>query len=243
MQVNVAKAFNPGADDPEGPKKAGIFIAISVICTLATILILPGLFLAIYMPGYALVSMRNIATGDNDGKLANPTSMDCLWHGFLSILVLIVYSLPLAGISLLALGGAVAAVGGAAKSSAIMGLGGLAGLGMMGFAALAVILLICCFVPMILLQYCKRNQFGDCFAMGEIFAGIIKSPVDYAVVVLVPIGLSIGVSMIPIVGVFLATPLTWLVTASLAGQYGAKFLDMPSAGRPKEDGTGFNRFE
>ena len=54
------------------------------------------------------------------------------------------------------------------------GLGGLAGLGMMGIAALVVIFIICCFVPMILLQYCKRNQFGDCFNMGEIFGGIMK---------------------------------------------------------------------
>lgn len=242
MQVNVAKAFNPGADDPEGPKKAGIFIAISVICTLATILILPGIFLAMYLPGYALVAMRNVATGDNEGKLPEPTALDCVWHGFLSILVFIVYSLPLAGISLLALGGAVAAVGGAARSSALMSMGGLASLGIMGIAALTVIFIICCFVPMILLQYCKRNQFGDCFAFGEIFSGIMRSPLDYAVVVFVPIGLSIGVSMIPFIGPFVATPLTWLVTASLAGQYGAKCLDMHQ-GAPKEEAIGFNRFE
>ncbi|MBX3165886.1 MAG: DUF4013 domain-containing protein [Candidatus Eremiobacteraeota bacterium] len=242
MQINVAQAFNPGADDPEGVKKAAIFVVISVVCTLATLLILPGLFLAIYLPGYALAAMRNVATGDNGGKLPEPTSMDCLWHGFISLLVFIVYSLPLAGISLLALGGAVAAVGGAAKSSALVSLGGLASLGIMGVAALTVVFIICCFVPMILLQYCKRNQFGDCFAFGEIFSGILRSPLDYAVVVCIPVGLSIGLSMIPIAGPIVATPLAWLVTANLAGQYGAKVLDMHGASA-KEEGVGFNRFE
>lgn len=242
MQINVAQAFNPGAYDPEGPKKAGIFVAISVVCTFATLLILPGLFLAIYLPGYALAAMRNIATGDNDGKLPSPTSMDCLWHGFISLLVFIIYSLPLAGISLLALGGAAAALGGAANNSALMSMGGLASLGVMGVAALSIIFIICCFAPMILLQYCKRNQFGDCFALGTIFSGILRSPLDYAMVVCIPVGVSIGLSMIPIVGTIVATPLAWLLTANLAGQYGAKVLGM-HGGASAEAGVGFNRFE
>lgn len=241
MQINVGKAFNPAADDPEGGKKAGIFIAISVVCTLATILILPGLFLMLYLPGYTLAYMRSVATGD-DGKLPEPSRMDCLWHGFMSLLVSIVYSLPLAGISLLALGGAVAALGGAAKSSAVMSLGGLASLGVMGVAALAVMFLICCFIPMIMLQYCKRHQFGDCFNVAEIFSGIMRSPIDYAVVVLLPIGFNFALAMIPVAGALLAPPLGAILMGSLAGQYGAKFLDMHAA-PVREDAVGFNRFE
>ncbi|MBN9418586.1 MAG: DUF4013 domain-containing protein [Candidatus Eremiobacteraeota bacterium] len=243
MQINVGKAFNPAADDPEGGRKAGTFIAISVVCSLAIFLILPGLFLWIYLPGYTLAIMRSVATGD-DGKLPEPSKMDCLWHGFISLLVSIVYSLPLAGISLLALGGAVAALGGAAKSSAIMSLGGLASLGVMGIAALAVVFLICCFVPMIMLQYCKRNQFGDCFNFPAIFSGIMRSPLDYAIVVLLPIGFNFALAMIPIAGALLAPPLGALLMGNLAGQYGNKFLDMHTGpSRVQEDAVGFNRFE
>lgn len=241
MQINVGKAFNPAADDPEGGRKAGIFIAICVVCALATILILPGIFLMLYLPGFTIAYMRSVATGD-DGKIPEPSRMDCLWHGFMSVLVSIVYSLPLAGISLLALGGAVAALGGAAKNSAIMSLGGLASLGVMGIAALGVIFLICCFVPMIMLQYCKRHQFGDCFNFPEIFSGIMRSPIDYAVVVLLPIGFNFALGMIPIAGVLLAPPLGAILMGNLAGQYGAKFLDM-HAGPVQEDSVGFNRFE
>lgn len=242
MQINVAKAFNPGADDPEGWKKAGIFLGVSALCTLTFFAIIPALVLPLYLLGYMLTFMRNVASGDDEGKLPSPLSPECLWHGFIWMLVGLVYSLPLLGISMFALGGAVAAIGGAAKSSAIMSMGGLASLGIMGLAALAVIFIICCFVPMIMLQYCKRNQFGDCFQMGAILSGIARSPIDYAVVVLVPIGLNFAIGLIPPLAALVGPALGALVTASLAGQYGAKFLEMHS-GKPREDGTGFNRFE
>lgn len=243
MRINLAEALNPAANDPDGVKKAAIYLAVCIGCLFLGWLILPGLFVLLYMPGYMLAAMRNRATGDEDGKLPEPLNPAVCWHGFISLLVCVVYSIPAMGVAFMALMSAAGAATGLANKSAATGLAGLAGFGVLGMAALGVGLVILCFIPMVALQYCKNNQFTDTLKFGEIFSGMFRSPVDYAIVVFAFLGINFALGFIPVAGSIVAMPLSSLVLANLAGQYGEKVLDMHQNSVAGEGGTGFNKFE
>jgi hypothetical protein len=241
MQINVANAFNLGADDPEGWKKAVLFVVVVIACSLSTILILPGLFLLLYAPGYLIQYTRNVATGDDQRRLPEVFSPAGLWHGFIAMLVYIVYCLPLLGVLMVGLGGAVAGLmSGAKMNSALVSMGSLAGAGLMGIVACFVGLVVCSFIPMVTLQYCKNYQFGDAFNFGAIFSGMMRSPLDYLVVMLIPFGLHIALGFIPVVG-WVISPLVPLIGANLVGQYGARVLHM-SEDTPLLSDVGFSKF-
>ncbi|MFN8607748.1 MAG: DUF4013 domain-containing protein [Vulcanimicrobiota bacterium] len=244
MRINLAEALNPAANDPEGAKKAGIFLAICVVCLFLSGLILPGLFVLFFMPGYTLAAMRNRATGDEDGKLPDPVNPGVCWHGFMALLISIVYSIPAMGVGFLALMSAAGAATGLATRSATTGLAGMAGFGVLGLAALSLMFVIICFVPMISLQYCKNYQFGDALKFGEVIAGMLRSPLDYALVVIAFVGINFGLGLIPVAGWVLGPSLGSLVLANLAGQYGEKVLEMhQNSPSRQEDPIGFNHFE
>ena len=248
MRINVAKAFNLAADDPEGWKKAVLYAVVVLACSLGTILILPGLFLMLYGPGIMIQYTRNVATGDNHKKVPDPFSAAGLWHGFIALLIYIVYCLPMMGVLVVGLGGAIAGLASGAKmDSAVVSMGSMAGAGLMGVVALFLGLVVASFIPMVTLQYCKNYQFGDAFKIGAIFSGIMSSPLDYLVVLAVPFGLSIVVGMIPFVNL-VAGPIVGLVGANLIGQYGAVVLNMlddsvapPAVSEPEAE-TGFSKF-
>jgi len=242
MKIDVGKAFNLASDDDEGWKKALIFLGVTFLCTIGMIAILPGLFLILYGPGFVIQYTRNVATGDNQRKLPEPLSAAGLWHGFVALLVYIVYCLPLLGVAFVGFAGAIGGLAAGAKmDSALVGMSSLAGAGLMGLVALFLGLVVACFLPMVTLQYCRNFQFGDAFNFGAILSGMFQSPLDYFVVLAVPFGLNMAVGFIPLVGPFL-TPLVGLVGANLVGQYGAKVLDMYSASAAQaEGGTGLSR--
>lgn len=243
MRINIARAMNLAADDPEGWKKALTFAAIFVGCTFTSFLLLPALFLMLYGPGYSAQVVRNVATGDEGGRLPQPASTSGLWHGLLVFLISVAYSLPLMGVMLVGFGGAAMAFAtGANSNSSLMTAGSLGALGFFGLVACFIGLVIAMLAPMVLLQYVKRYQFGDAFNVGAIFAGMMKSPVDYLMLILVPFGLHMLVMFIPFVNVFLM-PIIAIITAHMIGQYGATVLDMHEGSRAAEpEDIGFTRF-
>ena len=242
MNINVGQALTPWAGDPEGAKKAAIFTAVIVVCVFTSVLIIPGLLLPLYMGGYLVSYLRNVSTGDNDSRLPSPTSPESLWHGLVCFFVYILYCLPLMGVMFLGLGGMVAGLASGAKmNSAAAAMGGMASAGIAGMIAILLTLVICCFAPMIFLQYCKRYQFADAFDFASIFSGMLRSPVDYLVVLLVPFGLSLVAAMLPFLYIFLV-PVISLIAANLAGQYGHKVLGMGGDSVSNGDNVGFNRF-
>lgn len=244
MRINLAEAVNPNANDPEGFKKAGIFLALCIICSFLGFLILPAIFVLLFMPGYTLAAMRNRATGDENGTLPDPINPGHCWHGFIALLVSIVYSIPAMGVGFMALMSAAGAATGLLNRSAATGLAGMAGFGVLGMAALFLGFVILCFVPMVSLQYCKNNQFSDTLKFGEIFSGMFRSPIDYAVVVITFVGINFALGFIPVAGSIVAAPLSCLVMANLAGQYGEKVLEMHQNSVTREEpGVGFSKFE
>ena len=159
---------------------------------------------------------------------------------FVVLIVSIIYSLPAMGIMVLCLGGSVISLlTGMKMNSALAAAGGIAGLGMMAVAAIAFVLVCYFFTPAIALQYCKANQFGDCFKFGEIFATIMRSPLDYLMLVL-PFLAYLGRQFIPFVGQLLG-PVLMLASSHLIGQYGAQVMEM-SSNSPVPSDVGFNRF-
>jgi|EP01012_Entosiphon_sulcatum_P048287 hypothetical protein len=246
MRINLAEAVNPAANDPEGVKKAAIFLVLCIVCSVTGFLILPAIFIMLYMPGYVLAAMRNRATGDEDGKLPEPINPGHCWHGFIILLVAVVYSIPAMGVGFMALMSAAGAASGLASRSAATGvatgLAGMAGFGVLGLAALGLGLVITCFIPMVCLQYCKNYQFSDTLKFGEVLGGMMRSPVDYLVVVLSLIGINMLMSFIPVAGWLVGPPLSSLVLANLAGQYGEKVLDMHQNSVAGEREVGFNKF-
>ncbi|MBT9584166.1 DUF4013 domain-containing protein [bacterium] len=241
MRINLAKAFNLGADDPDGWKSAALFALVVIACSFGIFLILPGLFLMLYGPGYLIQYTRNVATGDNNKKLPEIASGAGLWHGFITMLVFIVYCLPLMGVLMVGLGGAVAGLlSGAKMDSPLVSMGSLAGAGLMGIVACFMGLVIFSFVPMVTLQYCKNYQFGDAFNFGAIFSGMFRSPLDYLAIIAIPFILNLVAGMIPVVG-WVASPFVALISANLVGQYGAHVLEM-SGETPVSSDVGFSKF-
>lgn len=240
MRVNPLKALMLGGPDPETWKTAGIFAVLIALCTVLGWLLIPALFVTLFLPGYLLAYTRNVATGED--RLPQLTDPNNLWHGLIGLIVTIIYSLPAMGVMMLCLGGSIVGlVTGAKFNSAMATAGGLAGLGMMAVAALAFTLICYLFTPAIALQYCKAYQFGDCFKLGEIFSTILRSPMDYLMLVL-PFVLYLGVMFIPVANLVLG-PLVLLVTSHLIGQYGAQVLDMASnTAVAKSSDVGFSRF-
>ncbi|MBS2040788.1 DUF4013 domain-containing protein [bacterium] len=243
MQINLAEALNPNANDPEGLKKAAIFLVLCILCTFLGGLILPAIFVLLFMPGYTLAAMRNRATGDENGRLPDPVNPGHCWHGLMAVLVAIVYSIPAMGVGFMALMSAAGAATGLVNRSAATGLAGMAGFGVLGMAALILLFVITCFIPMLGLQYCKNNQIGDTLKIGEVFSGMLSSPLDYALVVIAFIGINFAFGFIPVAGSIVAAPLSCLVMANLAGQYGEKVLNMHENCMAREVGTGINKFE
>lgn len=242
MRVNVARAFNLGADDPEGWKKAALFTLVVAVCTLGKMLILPGLFLLLYIPGYLIQYTRNVATGDNENKLPEVLDLGGLWHGFIAFLLGVVYALPVMGVMFLAFGAGVVGVSsGVARDSAVMAGSGLAAAGFMGLVAMITGLIVAFFVPMVILQYVRNFQFNEGLQFPTIFSGILKSPVDYVVVVLLAMCVNAGLAMVPYVG-WLIAPVGWLVGANLMGQYGASVLEMRDSTAVRNQEIGFSKF-
>jgi len=242
MRIDVAKAFNLNADDPEGWKKAITFALVVFLCALGGFLILPFLFLMLYSPGYMVQYVRNVATGDNNKQLPVVMNTGVLWHGFMLAIVGMIYSLPLMGVLAVGLGGGIAAIAsGASMDSALVSMGGLAGIGLMGVVACLLGLVIAAFMPMVLLQYCRNFQFGEAFNVGAIFSGMMRSPGDYLLVLVVPFAVNCVVAMIPFVGIFLS-PIVTLIGANLIGQYGAKVLEMGDDTPALPADVGFSKF-
>lgn len=243
MQIDISKGLNLAADDPEGWKKAITYAVVIVVCTLASFLILPLFFLLLYPAGYVLQYIRNVATGDMNKQLPAPVSTGGLWHGFIALLVGVVYSLPLMGVMFFGFGTAIAGLAtGARMDSTVAALGGMAGMGLMAVVAIFLCLVIAVIAPMIALQYCRNYQFADCFNVGAILSGIMRSPVDYALVILVPFGLSCVAAVIPFLNLILS-PIVGLMAANLIGQYGAKVLRMEeNSPAPVSSDVGFSKF-
>lgn len=82
MPINLAKAFNLGADDPDGWKTAAMFALAVIACTFGIFLIIPGLFLMLDGPGYLIEHTCNVATGDNNKKLPTLSGAG-LWQWYL----------------------------------------------------------------------------------------------------------------------------------------------------------------
>ncbi len=241
MRLNLAKAFNLGADDPEGWKKALLFLALVAGSLLLSWLILPGLFLLLYLPGYSMEYTRNVAAGDNQRKLPEVFSVTGLWRGFMAMLIYIIYCLPLMGVAFLGFGAAIAGLAtGSRINSGMAAMGGLAGAGLMGVVACLLGLVVAIVLPMVVLQYCKAYQFSDAFNFGAIFGGMMQSPLDYAAVVIIPMIVLTVVGMIPGVN-FLAWPIVGLIGSNLIGQYGATALGM-GPGREDVGEVGFSKF-
>ncbi len=238
MRINPLRALMLGGPDPDTWKTAALFAIIVFGCTFLGWLLLPGLFVMLFLPGYLVAYTRNVATGED--RLPSLGDMNNLWHGFVVLIVSIIYSLPAMGIMVLCLGGSVISLlTGMKMNSALAAAGGIAGLGMMAVAAIAFVLVCYFFTPAIALQYCKANQFGDCFKFGEIFATIMRSPLDYLMLVL-PFLAYLGLQFIPFVGQLLG-PVLMLASSHLIGQYGAQVMEM-SSNSPVPSDVGFNRF-
>jgi hypothetical protein len=242
MRINIARALNLAADDPEGWKKAGIFAGIFILCMFTSFAIIPALFMMLYVPGYTAQVVRNVATGEEGGRLPQPASASGAWHGLLLFVIGVVYSLPLMGVMFVGFGGAImAAATSAQNNSNLMAMSSLGAFGLVGLVACFLGLVIAVLAPMVMLQYVKRYQFGDAFNVGEIFAGIMKSPVDYLMVLLVPFGLNIVLMFLPFINLFL-TPFVTIIAAHLIGQYGATVLDMHQGSTADNTDIGFSRF-
>lgn len=244
MRINLARALNLASDDGEGWKKAAIFAAICAVCQITGFLIIPALFLLLYMPGYTCQVVRNTATGENNSRLPEPANAGGVWHGFMLMLIGIVYSLPLMGVMAVGFGGAIVAMAqGARTNSSLMAASSVGALGLFGLVACLLGLVIAVLAPMVLLQYCKRFQFGDAFNFAEVFAGMMRSPVDYLVILVLGFVLNLVgamTAMIPFVGAFVSG-LVNVMVARLIGQYGATVLDMYVGGSEPAD-VGFSRF-
>lgn len=246
MKINVLEAFNPTVNDPDGARKVLIFLAVCIVAALLSILMIPALFLILYLPGYMLTAIRNRATGDNNGQLPDPLSLGVCWHGFVWMLVQIIYSIPAMGLAVIALLGSAGAIGKMMTSDSTAAVPGmLATLGVFGLSAMGVGLAIMCFVPMVAIQYSKAYQLGDCFKFNEILSGMLKSPVDYLMVIITPIAIVIALSLIPVAGTIISAPVSCLILANLAGQYGAQALDMHQGSSTGKEmpGTGFTAFK
>jgi hypothetical protein len=241
MKLNIGKALNPVADDPGALRKIGIFAAIVLASIFFSWLVIPGLLLPLYLGGYLMKYTRNVATDDEGGRLPDPTNWESLWHGLVLTFIYILYCLPLLGVMFVGLGGAVMALlSGAKGNAALATVGGIAGAGVFGLVSLLLAFAIWAFAPMVSLQYCKRFQFADAFDFGSIISGMMRSPLDYLVVLLVPFGLSAVVSFVPLVNLILM-PFLSIVACNLIGQYGREVLEMGGSSSSDEN-VGFNRF-
>lgn len=242
MRIDVAKAFNLNADDPEGWKKAITYAIIVCLCSVGSILILPLFFLMLYSPGYMVQYVRNVATGDNNRQLPVAMNTGVLWHGFMLAVVGIIYSLPLMGVLFLGLGAGIGAIAsGANMDSALVAMGGMAGIGLMGLVACFLGLVIAAFMPMVILQYCRNFQFGEAFNVGAIMSGMMRSPGDYLLVLVVPFAVNCVAAMIPFANLVLS-PIVMLISANLIGQYGAKVLEMGDDTPALPEDIGFSKF-
>lgn len=245
MRINLARALNLAADDPEGWKKAATFAAICAVCSILGWLILPALFLMFYLPGYTAQVVRNTATGDNGSRLPEISPAGGIWHGFMMLVISVVYSLPLMGVVMVGFGGVIiAAAQSARSSSSLLAASSLGAFGLFGMVACLLLLVIGVLAPMVMLQYSKRFQFGDAFNFGEIFAGLTRSPLDYLVILVVSFGLNLVggmVAVVPLLGMFVSA-LVSVMIARMIGQYGATVLDMYSGGSGEPADVGFSRF-
>lgn len=244
MQIELARGINLGSDDPDGWKKAGVFAVLVAACTFLSGLILPAIFLFLYGPGYLTQTVRNTAMGDEEGKLPDFLSGSALWAGAMTLGIIVIYSAPFAVLSIAGLGLSTAGKG-VAGGPTDLGDAGAAGAAatfspfVLGF--LFVKLVAAAIAPMVILQFVRRQRFGDAFNPAAIFAGMFASPGDYAVVVLFSVLSGAALNFIPVPAVSgLVGCIFALMSAKLVGLYGAQVLHLADDEDASPVATGFS---
>jgi hypothetical protein len=245
--MDIGKAFSFMFDDEDWIQK----IVIGALLVLASAIPVVNIFTGLVVLGYAIRTLQNVARGE-----ARPLPEWDDWggdwlRGLFVALASLIYSLPV----ILASG--LSSLLGAAADPYRYGNGpsGVVGVFVGLLACFSVIwgLLESIVLPAATIRYAADEEFGSFFKFGDIFEIISNHLGDYIIAWLLTIvaGIIAGLGVILcIIGVFLTTFWSYLVTAHLFGQVaretryftfapaGAPPAGTPPAGTPPTETTG-----
>lgn len=219
MRLDVTKSVKFPLNDPSWPVKLGI----GLLMQLLGFLIVPMLAFS----GYMLQVVRDAANGNDENMPEWGDWGRLIMQGLMVSLASLIYMLIPMGLIIFGMGSFIASIiFGASRDSAVTGLaGGAMSLGL-GGVGLLLLLVVCFLLPALMIRYATSGDFGSFFQVGQAVSDIMTSPIDYLMVVIVPIGLSGAFSfVVGLTGGLLAilspvfVVITSLVGAHLAGDY------------------------